>query len=300
MSLADFDDRELDQLADYAAGVLEPEFAAQVHRRVATDPRWAAALVELTDGDSAVRAQLRAYGHGEPERVPADVAARLDAALAAERASQRRPTDVAPVVRLDAARHARHARRSRLPRLAAAAAAVLVVGVGIPVGLKVLGSTTTGSTSANSAVAGQAQPQSGVAAPTLPGVSITASGRDYTPSTLANAAATIPVPAPAAAPSTPAGAGAAGQNEDKSAKPPDALSSTNDTFGVLREPARLSACLAAITAVHPGQAVSVDYAAFDSQPAVIVVIVQPTGKLVVAAGLGCGANGSDELATARG
>jgi hypothetical protein len=298
MSLADFDDRELDQLADYVAGVLEPEFAGQVHRRVATDPRWAAALVELTEADSAVRAQLYADAHRQPEPVPADIAARLDAALAAERGAQPRPTDLAPVVTLDAARHARHARRSRLPRLAAAAAAILVVGVGIPVGLKVLGSTTTGSTAANSAAAGQARPQAAVAPPTLPGVSITASGRDYTPSTLGNAAATIP--GPPSALSTPGGAGAAGQNEDKTAKPPGSLSATNDAFGTLRQPARLFACLAAITAVHPGRAVSVDYATFESQPAVVVVVVQPTGKLVVASGLGCGATGSDELATARG
>jgi negative regulator of sigma E activity len=298
MSLADFHDRELDLLADYAAGVLDRQSAAQVEHRLAADPVWAAALAELTEADSVVRAQLYAYGHGEPPTMPADVAARVDAALAAE---TRRMSGGA-VVSLDAARLAR---RRRVTRLALAAAALLVVGVGVPVALKTAGSMTnnSGSTAAGQAQSGNAAGVAPPQAPSLPGVTITASGRDYTTSTLADAARSAPAPAPTAAltssvtGSVTGAPGAAGDSAEKSASTPGSLSA--GPAGVLRDPVRLSACLAAITADHPGRAVSVDYALFDSQPAVVVVVDQATGKLVVAAGSQCGSNGADELATAR-
>jgi hypothetical protein len=55
-----------------------------------------------------------------------------------------------------------------------------------------------------------------------------------------------------------------------------------------------------VTAVHPGTVASVDYAQYESQPAVIIVIERPTGPIVVAAGSKCGAPGPDELATVAG
>jgi hypothetical protein len=64
----------------------------------------------------------------------------------------------------------------------------------------------------------------------------------------------------------------------------------------LTMPDRLAACLAAVRAAHPGTVTVLDYARFRSQPALIIVIRQGSGGLVVAVGENCGLTGADEKA----
>ena len=69
---------DLDRLADYTAGVLDPQQAAEVDRLIAADPAWAQAYAELTAAgpwlDEALSGLLR-------EPMPADVAALLERAV---------------------------------------------------------------------------------------------------------------------------------------------------------------------------------------------------------------------------
>lgn len=87
----------LDLIADLHAGVLPPEVAAQLRPRVEADPE----AREILQALDATLADLQAL---PPIPMPADVAARIDAALAAEA----RPA--APVVSLDEARKRRNRR----------------------------------------------------------------------------------------------------------------------------------------------------------------------------------------------
>ena len=87
----------VDLIADLHAGVLPPEVAAQLRPRVEADPEAREVLQAL----DATLADLEAL---PPIPMPAHVAARIDAALAAEA----RP--VAPVVSLDEARRKRNRR----------------------------------------------------------------------------------------------------------------------------------------------------------------------------------------------
>jgi hypothetical protein len=60
----------------------------------------------------------------------------------------------------------------------------------------------------------------------------------------------------------------------------------------------LDVCLAQILLAHPGTVVLVDYARYDGAPALIAVVRQQTGSVVVAVGPNCGLTGSDEIAAA--
>ena len=104
MTGAEFGGVDIDLLADYIGGALTgtPEESA-VAARIAGDPDWQAAYASLTDGMAFVSAEL---GRFEPEPMPADLAARLDAALTppparrrTRRSSTGRPADVRPTAR---------------------------------------------------------------------------------------------------------------------------------------------------------------------------------------------------------
>ena len=69
---------DLDLLAEYADGLLEPAQAAEIERLVATDPDWAGTLAALSDATPRVQAALAELG---AVAAPADVVARLDAAI---------------------------------------------------------------------------------------------------------------------------------------------------------------------------------------------------------------------------
>lgn len=146
----------VDLLADLHAGVLDPAEAAQLWPQVNADPE-ARAVLDALEG---VRTGLAGLGQARPEPMPAQYAARLDAALDAElRASGRVATaappspPLAPVTDLAAARK----RRGRMAAwgvgvLTAAAAAVAVTFVALP------GNETGGTPSAQDGNAGTEAP----------------------------------------------------------------------------------------------------------------------------------------------
>lgn len=297
---------DLDRLADHVAGALEgTPRAAEVEHLVATDPAWAAAAAALRDADERVRADLAAL---EAPPTPVDVAARLDAALAAERpqtapAAERpqmapaaeRPDSV-PVRPGEADRGStrpggrratsgstgpapgRRARRRRALAWAGAAAVVFALAAG-GVTAATMGHqrSTSSASTASGAISGPARdsakaPQA--AAPeaagrlALPPVA-RASGTDYRADTLARAAAVQLTAGDSAGPA------------------PVALER-------LADPAALAACTSALTVRYGGTVRTVDFARFNGVPAVIVVLDgQPVR--VVAAGARCGLAGTDEI-----
>ncbi|MDQ7810056.1 hypothetical protein Q5425_40555 [Amycolatopsis sp. A133] len=131
----------VDVLADLHAGVLDDTDAAELWPLVNADPE-ARAILDALD---ATRADLASLADAPAPRMPAEFAARLDAALAAEAAAafpraqgaaqapqQAGPGD-APVVDLAAARRRRNKRLGWAAGvLTAAAAAVVAVTVAIP------------------------------------------------------------------------------------------------------------------------------------------------------------------------
>ncbi len=126
----------VDVLADLHAGVLDPAESARLWPQVDADPEARAILAALEE----VRTGLNALGHAPAEPMPAQYAARLDAALQAEmRTSGRVATaappapPLAPVTDLAAARK----RRNRMAAwgagvLTAAAAAAAITFVALP------------------------------------------------------------------------------------------------------------------------------------------------------------------------
>jgi hypothetical protein len=158
----------VDVLADLHAGVLDPAESARLWPQVTADPQARAILAALDE----VKSGLDRLGKGPVDPMPAQYAARLDAALDAEmRASGRvatapRPPVSAPVVDLAAARK----RRNRMAAwgagvLTAAAAAAAIAFVAVP------GQETGGTPSAeggkNTEAPGDNQPPGNSAEPPL-------------------------------------------------------------------------------------------------------------------------------------
>jgi hypothetical protein len=266
-------DDDLDLLADYCAGLLKPAEAAHVETLITTDPGWAQAHASLMSALPGIEAALSAMPQ---EPVPADVAARLDRALAASGAGTE--SNVVDIFR------ARRWRRAALTTAAVAAGAVAIIG-----GLAALGAQHSTSNSATSsgakAAPGPAQAY-GRVPPTL------ATGTDYTHSNLrygilgptsGRAPDAAVVPAPSLAPRSGA-AGAGALNSGPPAAVPPALSRLTD-------PTQLRTCLDEIVAAQGGQVVAVDYARYQGAPALIVAL---TGSriTVVAAGPDCGLPGA--------
>ena len=79
--MSPIDDDELDRLADYAAGLLDPQEERRVDELVRTDPAWRQAHQEIADAQPRIDAALAGLG---PVAMPQDVADRLDAAFARE------------------------------------------------------------------------------------------------------------------------------------------------------------------------------------------------------------------------
>ncbi|HET8681574.1 MAG TPA: hypothetical protein VFM54_06835, partial [Micromonosporaceae bacterium] len=180
---------ELDRLADYAAGVLDgtPQ-AEEIAHLIAAEPAWTAAYAELVNADQTLRGELAALRTVD-EPMPAEVAARLDAALAAAAADRSHTAGSAdpvpdtrsrtagthradrPRSRTDgrtpgSAARARHRRRAWT--LVAVAAGVLALGgVGVPVVSEVVrsrGDVSSGMTQRTGpevATEGEAPPAAG-------------------------------------------------------------------------------------------------------------------------------------------
>lgn len=130
----------VDLLADLHAGVLDDQEAAQLWPRVNADPE-ARAIIEALE---ATTADLSALAAEPAPPMPAEFAARLDAALAAESAARQEATfpatapepaehPVAPVVDLSAARKRRNRQLGwGAGILTAAAAAAVAITLTVP------------------------------------------------------------------------------------------------------------------------------------------------------------------------
>jgi hypothetical protein len=135
-----------------------------------------------------------------------------------------------------------------------------------------------GALSASSAVppmAGAPEPSVGQ----LAGAQLLATGTDYRRETLPQLA-TEPLPLPLRTFDT----------EDAQ------FQADGELFG-LSTPDRLQACLDAVGVIHPGPVVTLDFARFEGQPAVILVVRQSNSSIVVAVGSDCGITGADILAS---
>jgi hypothetical protein len=152
---------DLDTLADFGAGVLDPAESVQLQAHVNACARCQGVLA----GSAAVPDLLRTL---PPIPMPPAVEARIFAALSAERrATQRQPGPVpvrppVPVVSLDLARERRAARMRTLSKVAAGL--ILVVGIGAGVVALNKGGTSTSNGGAGSA-AGVPERQQPVGAP---------------------------------------------------------------------------------------------------------------------------------------
>ncbi|MQA08484.1 MAG: hypothetical protein GEU98_08010 [Pseudonocardiaceae bacterium] len=120
----------VDVLADLHAGVLDPQVAAELWPQANADPEARAVL----DALDATQAELSNFSAAPAPPMPADVAARIDAALANEAAQRAGATPRhAPVASLAEARHRRQRRLAGwgggiLATAAAAVAVTLAVG----------------------------------------------------------------------------------------------------------------------------------------------------------------------------
>ncbi|MEV6931523.1 hypothetical protein AB0M46_44505 [Dactylosporangium sp. NPDC051485] len=278
-----FSEADLDRLADFVGGALDgtPE-ADDVRHLVTTDTAWAEAYAALVAADATMRDELHALGAQAPA-VPLEVQQRLDAALT--EAITAPPAD-APVVDLDRARQARRQRRGRwIAGLAAAAAVIVCGGVGVQVFRSFgQGGAQSAADLPHVAAAPDARSDSAAGGPGASGPVIS-SGRDYGRGTLGDLARG----------GTGSTANLQGAEGAGTGTAPGAASVTGP-LSRLAGPAARGACLAAITREYGGQVSLVDYAAFEGQPALVVVLdgtrVGAGKRLVVAVGPNCGIGGA--------
>lgn len=121
----------VDVLADLHAGVLDEAEAARLWPRVEADPEAMAVIAAL----DATRSDLAELGRAQATPIPTHVAARIDAALAAERhhGAGGVPHAAAGPIDLAAARRRRHRRLGWTAGLLTAAAAVAgAVAISVP------------------------------------------------------------------------------------------------------------------------------------------------------------------------
>lgn len=293
---------ELDELADYVAGTLTGASADRVATLIRTDHRWAAAHAALTEAEPVVRAALQAAA-ADPPPLPDDVAARLDALGQAWRgdqdvvdasratrhrgpASPRRPGS-APPTRSRAGAAPGRSRRRMLVRVAAAVLVLGAIGGFTALAREFLVSGAPASTAADAFAEGMEPPAAPNESPMvatpgaitdMSGADIFSSGTDYRRDTLPQAAALK---------TESLGAG------------PEAARADDGAFSRLSTQDQLRACITAVGSVHPGSVVVVDYARFEGEPAVILLVQQENVSTVVAVGLDCGIAGPDVLASVQ-
>lgn len=261
----------LDQLADYAAGLLGDAEQATVDAALARDDTAAHLYAALPHADDLVRGELRAL---PAVTMPADIAARIDAALAAED----RPADeqvAATVIPL---------RRRRWLTASGAVAAGVAVLAGAAFGIGQL--TRSSSSSSSTAASGSAprtfdsrgnQPKTESGAESTPSLasSLVATGVDYRKASLASQVTAL-VTNKADRPYT---GGTRGFGV------PSGLTQLAGSLG------RIEDCLRLLGIASPRR---VDLAKYEGTPSVIVVSNADPGQLMVTvAGPDCGNGGPD-------
>jgi hypothetical protein len=317
---AEFGGVDIDLLADYVGGALDgtPDEAV-VAALIMDDPAWREAHAQLSGGVVTVTGQLRGWG-AEAEPMPADVLARLDAALLAESrdasiaspspgatagpAAREPGTDgAAPVRRLVAVPSGSGGGRARRLRWAApigiAAAVLAFVGFGWQQQFAGGGSEDT-ATNAGSAAEQPAPLAAAGEEFSGPGgsVPLSQSGTDYSPETLMQAARKrVAAGQPELeAPTDASRDSASDGGEDRA---------TSEGLDRLRVQAALRACIDAIAAQHGAGEITpqvIDFARFRGAPALIVEFtIADGGSWVWASGPACGTPGvgADKLASVK-
>jgi hypothetical protein len=284
---------DLDRLADYAAGVLDPTAAAEVERHVRTDERWARALEALKVADEAVRAELHDLAASHPARMPADVAGRIEDAL----------REIAPessVISLATARTKRQGTHRRfVTGIMAAAATLVLVLCGVTLvrggGLTQYDSGTSAGQAENGdrGAAGPPAPADAGGALADASVLVFSSGTDYTPQALRGLTAPS---GPRVGLSTSAGEKVQPDAIQEYAVPERVAQAAPSPLTRLTEKTALAACLNAIRAKYPGVPTLIDYARYEGRPALVVSVRGSLSTTVVAVGGGCGVLGPDEIA----
>jgi hypothetical protein len=315
---------DIDLLADYVGGALDgtPDETV-VAGLVADDPAWRAAYEVLTGGMAAIGADLRLLGAAD-EPMPAELSARLDTAFAAlppltgpvaddhvEGAA-----DEAESVTTGARQHLHavpdevgtgpgrpHRERSTRPGarrtlhrwgapIAVAAGVLAFAGIGLGdlfsggAGSQDAGTSTTAGEQNAPMMDSGAEPAVGAESAAV-AQSITASGTDYRRGTLSRQAQ-------ARALSTEGSTFKASPSDEqenaltRGVEAPPALRRLNVRDALL-------ACLDAIAAEHRSGTIaaeSVDYAAFEGRPAVVVRFGADDGRWTWVSGPDCGTPGS--------
>jgi hypothetical protein len=287
---------DLDRLADFVGGALDgtPD-ADAVRHLITTDSGWAEAYTALVSADELVRGQLNALGSEAPA-VPSDVGARLDAALAGAAPPR---LQVVPQERDELAE--RRARRRRWSVGLATAAAVLVcASLGVAVLRNAPYSSNSSTSSADQAGGAAAPPKAAAPAPSG-GPAIYSTGRDYTADSLRSL-------------SLLGGLNAAGKSPNAMQEDSGAQSGAGSGAGPLRaeeptavpgplarlaSPAARTACLDAIVAAYGGRVVVADYASFQGQPALVVLLDGAAfaggGRGAVVVGSQCGIGNAPDV-----
>jgi hypothetical protein len=281
---------ELDRLADYTAGALTGAEADEVARLIATDDRWAAAHAELLAAEPAVTAALRTAA-APAVSMPADIAARLDAALADAARAGTRSTDVArsdrpPAVRRGRPHPVRPGRRTRwapvVLRVAAGVIALAAVGGVATAVLRsgVIGVPTTALDAGEEAMA-ENEPSAEAYITTDADPQYLASGTDYTIDSLPDLITAVPPAAP----------------NPMNGRDVDLNRLTVDgSLTDVASPEGLARCLAAVQQAYPGVVMIVDFARFEGKPAVVIAMQDGERWTVVAVGAQCGPDGLAEFA----
>jgi hypothetical protein len=287
---------DLDALADYTAGVLDAADSAVIGDLVRTDPHWRHAHDALVAAEAAVLADLHTAA-AVRLTMPADVADRIDAALAAERGR-------GVVVPIDAARSRRRVPSRRLStRFAAAAAGIIAVAGGVAVATQFSARDFAGTTAAEAPAMDRGAPgealSSGGAEWSSATVQVVATGRDYSaataPELVREAAAIAPAlpEAPQAPPAPSAASGEPGESTGGAAKysilaDADLTSRTaGGELARLAVPAALEACLTAVGSVISGTPSVVDFARYQGAPALIILVRERSASTVVIVGPDC-------------
>lgn len=243
----------------------------------------------LSPEEQRVRDLLRAVPDAGP--MPADVVARLDAALAAARPGS-------PVASLAA----RRARGRRLPRLLAAAAGIVVLGGAVVAGQHLPSAGSSGSAGSSAADSAADAPAMAADAPAMaeavpPDVRVLLSGQDYTDASAVQDLAEDTLAQDAGsgggggtggggrAPDATAGTDATDSGKTMLLAPSDGGSATSDPS---QRPAaeRAVACVAGL-GVDPASVLVVEIASWRAVPAALVVHRTDDGAEVVVVGLDC-------------
>jgi hypothetical protein len=297
----DFEDVDLDRLADYVSGALDgtPD-ATAVANLVATDPRWTRAHAALVTADALVRADLAALASG-PEPMPDDVAARLDAVLAAEPPlTGAAPTDggpplsVLPGGRAGAAPKPHRRRWGTVVGVAAAVVVALGIGtVSLAPHLRESSRSTAGNEGLRDTGKGAppaAAPSYALRAPNTPGLS--ASGSNYTAESLAG----LGGPTAAAEGGDKANTNRPNAMEAPASQPAMLPAAVPEQLRPLLQPEARDRCLKAILKEYGGTATLMDYARYQGSPALVVVLDGAHGvagrRWVVVVGPKCGTGGA--------